>query len=54
MFWKQSWQYTGRLPVGKNGTWAGRPQLAQMTSCISRAGRELAPGPSERRAERQL
>jgi hypothetical protein len=51
---KQSWQYTGRLPVGRNGTCAGRPQLAQITSCISREGRELAPGPSERRAERQL
>ena len=35
--WKQSRQYTGRAPVGTNGTWVGLPQFEQTTSCITRA-----------------
>src|SRR6266542_3116588 len=43
--WKQSSQYTGLSPRGRNGTLASFPQFAQVTLCISRSPPKLLRPP---------
>lgn len=41
--WKQSRHFTGRVPLGKNGTLQALPQSLQTASCISRGAGFPAP-----------